>query len=371
MKKLAPILFTIFLVFGSAHLSAQHLGAYIDFMDRFYIFDKGKSTQIDHLMPQDFKIGGKYILYTSNQGHLMMYDNGEVKTLERVRASDYYATDYLAAYAIYEKLKVVHNGEVIQLSTRCTNYDVADSLIAFYDKNKESLNIFYKGEIIEIESGMIGFPVLKWVSGDNIIAYISQRNKDFKIFYNGELHHIERNVEQTVFKAGRDIVAYVDELQENFKAFYKGEIYTLEDFKPESFVVADEFVAYVDHMGEFKVFTDGEINIVSPNTPDEYLADDNVLAFIENGFFYAWYKGEVIQVEGYVPSVYKVDWNTIAYLDNSNRIFMYSKGERKYLSNELVTKFNIYRDLIHMGVKVDRNIIYYNDTFYEGKTSFR
>lgn len=370
MKKafFLSLLITILLC---SSISAQHLGAYIDYMERFYIFDKGKSTQVEHLMPQDFKIGGECVLYSSNQGHLKMYYNGEVETLEKVKVSEYYATDHLAVYSIYEKLKVVYKGEVIELGNRVTNYDVGDSVVAFYDKNRESLNVFYKGEINEIESGLIGFPVLKWDSGDNIIAYISERNKDFKIWYNGEVHHIERNVAKTKFKVGRDIVAYIDELEQNFKAFYKGEVYTIEDFMPTSFQVADEFVAYVDHMGEFKIFTKGETELVSTITPDGYLAEDNVLAFIVDNFFKAWYEGEVIEIEGYRPSVYKIDWNTIAYLDNSNRIFIYSKGERKYLSNELVTQFDIHRDLIQMKVKVDRNIIYYNDTFYEGEKSFK
>lgn len=371
MKKRIIVLSIIVSVTLFSKLFAQDLGAYVDYMDRFYIFDKGKSTQVDHLRPQDFKIGGQYVLYISSQGHLMMYNKGETQILERVKPSEYFATDYLAGYSIYEKLKVVYEGKAIELSNRCTNYEFGDSLVAFYDKNLESLNVFYQGETVEIESGMIGFPVQSWASGDNIIAYISERNKDFKIWYQGESYEIERNVSKTKFKAGRDIVAYVDELEQNFKVFYKGEIYTIEDFIPTSYQVANGFVAYVDQMGEFKIFTDGETNIVSPNTPDAYLASDNILAFIENDYFKAWYNGEVIEIEGYQPSVYKADWNTIAYLDNSNRIFIYSKGERKYLSNELVTEFNIYRDLIQMKVKVDRNIIYYNNEFYEGEKSFR
>lgn len=350
---------------------AQDLSAYVDHMDRFYAFDSGESIKIEDIDPQSFQVGGTCILYVSSSGHLKMYLNHKVTELEKSGVTKYFATDYLAAYSIYEKLKVIYKGQIVVLSNRCTDYYVADSLIMFYDKNAESLKVFYKGEVSDIESGMIGFPVVFWAGGDNIIAYISSRNKDFKIWYQGELNTIERNVGNTRFLAGKDIVAYADVIEQNFKSFYKGEIYVLDEFMPESYKVGDGFVAFVSHMGEFKIFIDGEVHLVSSFSPQGYMAEDNILAFVEDNYFKTWYNGNVIEVEPYVPSVYKLDWNTIAYLDQSNRIWLYKDGEKKYLINEFVNSFEIYRDLIQMNVKVNRNLIYYKGEFYEGLSYFK
>lgn len=357
----------------SPMIFAQHLGAYIDYMDHFYIFDKGKNIKIEDLRPQSFKVGGECVLYINNAGHLKMYHNGEVKQLEMggVYEENYFATDHLATYSVFEKLKVVYNGEPLELSRRCTAYNAEDSLVSFYDKNVESLRVFYKGEILDIESGMVGTPIESWESGDNIVAYISTRTKDFKIWYQGELHIIQKNVAQTRFKAGKDIVAYIDPLDDTFKAFFKGEEFQLDDFAPNSFYMGDGFVAFVNHMGDFKYFGGEDVETISTSTPEGYLAEDKSLAYVIDGRFYAWFNGEATEVEAWVPSTYKLDWNTIAYVDNSLRIWVFQNGERKYLSNEFVNTFEIYRDLIHMNVKVDRNIIYYQDQFFEGESLYK
>lgn len=365
------IIITLIALVSNAH--SQKLGAYIDYMDRFYIFDNGENTKIEDLKPQSFKVGGECILYISNQGHLKMYHNGEVSQLEvgGVNLANYHATDHLASYNVFEKLTVIYNGKPQVLSTRCTVYQAQDSLVAFYDKNLESLRVFYKGEIHDIESGMIGTPISSWKSGDNIVAYISSRTNDFIIWYRGESQRIQRNVANTRFKTGRDMVAYVDPIEENFKAFYRGEEYVIDNFAPKSYKMGDGFVAFVDNMGEFKYFAGGEVETVSYAEPEAYVVEDYCLAFVQDGQFWAWHNNKAIEVEGWVPSTYKVDWNTIAYVDNSRRIWIFQNGERKYLTNEFVNSFDIYRDLIHMNVKVNRNIIFYQDQFYEGESFYK
>ena len=170
------------------------------------------------------------------------------------------------------------------------------------------------------------------------------------------------------FAAGRDVVAYINQIDNSFNVFYKGEIFKLDDFAPASYKVGDEFVAYVDAMGEFKVFYKGKILKASSFTPEAYYAEDNLLLFTEYEYFKLFYKGEVFEVEPYIPKNFKLDWNTVAYLDNSNRIWLFSKGEKKFLSNDLINTFDIYRDLIQMNVKVDKNVTYYRGEFIEGSS---
>ena len=363
-------LFLLIIDFSSV-VSAQYLGAYTDYMGYFYIFDKGKNTKVEDQAPQSFKIGGNCVLYITSSGHLNIYYNDKVEMLEKSGATEYYANDYLAAYSIYEKLKVIYEGKVIDLGSRITDYYASDSMIAFYDKNAEALKIFYKGEVQEIESGMLGNPVRKVSIGDNILAYISERTGDFKIWYQGNIYKIDQNVENTRFKAGRDIVAFNDDIEQNFKVFYKGEVYVLEDFTAKSFRTGDDFVAYINQADEFKIFYKNESSLINTFSPQDYMAKDNILVYIQDNRFKSWYEGDIIEIEPFVPSNYKIDWNTIAYLDNSNRIWIYQKGVRKYFANEFINSFEVIRDLIQLNVKVNRNIIYYDGKFYEGQSLFK
>ncbi len=361
------IIFTIvlFLLPGIV-IQAQHLAAYTDYRNCFYIFDRGKSTQVEDLDVQSFAIGGECVLFVNSQGNLKLYFQGAVYKLESGGVTEYYATDHLAAYTIFNRLCVVENGQSVTLSTRCPLYQVEDSLIVFYDENKAALRVYYNGNVEDIESGLMGLPLTHLASGDNIIAYISSRYRDFKIYYNGENRTMLRNVGNLAFRAGKDIVAYVSSLDNTFHVFYKGEDTQLEDFPPKSFRTGDSFVAYVDNTGIFKIFYKGHLVEISTYAPDGYYAEDNLVLFTEGPLFKIFYRGEVYEVEAYIPRNFKLDWNTVAYIDNTNRIWLFTNGEKKFLTNDFVNSFEIYRDLIVMNVKVDRNRIYYKGKFYEG-----
>jgi hypothetical protein len=363
MKKVF-LLILIFLL--TCDLKSQHLGAYTDYNNHFYIFDKGKSIQVEDLEVQSFSIGGECVLYINNQGHLKLYFNGTVQKLEAGGVKNYYTTDHLAAYTIFEKLNVIEKGQLATLTTRCPLYRVEDSLIVFYDKNLESLRVYSDGTIQDIENGLVGLPVSHLSSGDNIVAYISSRTKDFKIFYKGVNTTILSNVSGLTFDAGKDIVAYVNSIDNTFHAYYKGEDSQLESFPPKWFGAGDEFVAYVDNMGFLKAFYKGDLIELSSYPPDGHVIEDNLLLFTEGQYFKIFNKGQVYEVEAYIPRNFKLDWNTVAYIDNTNRIWLFTNGEKKFLINDFVNSFEVHRDLILMNVKLNRNIIYYQGDFYEG-----
>ena len=359
-------IFTFSFLVYSCLLFSQHLGAYTDYKGYFFIFDHGEHHKVEDLPVQSFRIGGTQVLYIDSKGDLKMYENGTVKELEKSGVNEYYATDHLAAYSIFEKLRVIENGEPVTLSYRCPVYRVEDSLIVFYDKNMESLRIYYDGDTEDIESGMIGIPVQSIRSGDNIVAYISSRVNDFKIYYKGENQTILEHIDRISFKAGKDIVAYINPLDNTFNAFYRGEIFTLEDFPPRSYRMGDGFVAYVDNMGSFKVFSSLGVQELSSYAPDGYTCEDYILSYSDYDYAKVFTRGNMYELENYIPRLMKIDWNTVVYVDNTNRVWMFTGGEKKYLINEMITGLNIYRDLIVIDLKMDQHLIYYQGEFYKG-----
>jgi hypothetical protein len=356
----------LILIFSSIYSYSQHLGAYTDYNSHFYIFDHGKSIQAEDLKIQSFSIGGECVLYVNNQGHLKLYYNGSVVKLESGGITDYVATDHIAAYTVFDQLNVIRNGQSYTLTSRCPLYSIQDSLIVFYDKNTEALRVYSDEQILDIESGLVGMPFNYLKSGDNIIAYISSRTKNFKIYYKGENKTILQNVSGLSFDAGRDIVAYVNSIDNTFHAYYRGQDYQIENFPPKWFEAGDEFVAYVDNMGFLKAFYQGNLIEISSYPPDGRVIEDNMMLFTEDEYMKVFNKGKVYEVEGFIPVNFKLDWNTITYLDNTNRIWLFSNGEKKFLTNDLVNSFEVYRDLIIINVKINRNIIYYQGSFYEG-----
>jgi len=217
-----------------------------------------------------------------------------------------------------------------------------------------------------LETGIIGQPAELFASGDNIVAYLSTRNRDFRVFYNGKIQTLISYTGDIKYEAGRDIVAYVEQQSRQFKVFYKGEVFELESFPPRSFKTGDGFVVYVSSQGEFKYFGDQGLFVIGSNEPEEYHTEDNILIYKEHGYFKTFFDGRIYEIEPYIPSLYKLDWNAIAYLDNSNRIWLFQEGEKKYLLNEFVKSFDLIRNLIIMHIGVNRKMIYYQGEFYEG-----
>ncbi|TMR62144.1 hypothetical protein, partial [Streptococcus pseudopneumoniae] len=122
------ILLAIILFGLSFQLVAQHLPAWSDVLKRFYIFDKGKITQVEHVAVQSFKVGADGIIYKDRNENLKLYYNGEISVLDPGGFVKYFATDYLMAYAATDQLYVVDKGKKKLLTTYTQNYVVEDSI---------------------------------------------------------------------------------------------------------------------------------------------------------------------------------------------------------------------------------------------------
>src|SRR4030042_3342700 len=239
-------------VFGMLYCLAghsQHLAAYSDNMDKFFVFDRGQTKQLEYLKVQDFSVGGTCLLYKDNRSRLKMYYNGEVSELSVNNISNFVALDYLAVYFYAGIIHIIENGKVKTINTHSLNYYAEDSLVAVYDNTQSFLAAYYRGRIFRLEDGLVGEQPSAFRCGDNIIAYISPRTGDLMVFYQARTYSLEPFIAEGTFKAGKDIVAYVNAADQNFKVFYRGETYAIEDFPPLSYKVGDGIVASVDNTG--------------------------------------------------------------------------------------------------------------------------
>jgi hypothetical protein len=343
-------------------LAAQQLAAYHDNQQRFYVFDDGRSIQAEYLPARSFSIGGQCLLYTDSRNHLKMYYRGEISTLEVSSPNRFEALDYLAVYNIGGIVKIIENGRVTTVSTNAIQYQPQDSLVTFYDANRELLAVFYKGSIHILEDGLAGRTISGFQSGDNLVAYVSSRTRDFKIFYRGSNQVIEPFLSGGFFKAGRDIVAYVNLSDLKFRVFYKGEVFLAEEFRPESWQVGDGIAAYVDNTGSFKLFEEGETVTISSFAPDFYQVRNRLVIYGEQGYLKVWYNNRSYTLETYIPDDWKAEWNTIVYRDLNRNVKIFSRGESKVLTYDLTEGIDLYRDV----VVVNKGLNNYN-VYYKGK----
>ena len=362
MKNLI-ILFIGLLFYASA--SGQYLAAFNDNVNNFWVFEAGMFNKLEHLEIQEYQVGGILVAYIDNGSNLKIYRNGEVESLMQGAPIKFTATDYLLGYSLYEQLNVYDNGKVKVLSTQCSGYIVRDSLIGWHNRVSQTLDVYYNGVSRTIIDGLIYNPLEEFKAGDNTIAFIHSSTKEFYVFYLGRLEVLDDFVEDMVFEAGRDIVAFMDVPDQAFKVFFRGEIFELETFRPKSFKVGDEILAYVDNLGRLKYFENGEVKTVSTYEPQFYDVEDKVLVFEEQGLFKTFCKNQVYIVERYMPQPYRIDFNTIAYLDQSSFVKAFQNCEPVTISYERVKQLDLIRDLIIYVEGINKTKIYFNGQIYQ------
>ncbi|KPL13337.1 MAG: hypothetical protein AMS26_14835 [Bacteroides sp. SM23_62] len=362
MKKVF-FLFAAWLIL-SWELPGQHLAAYLDYMDRFFVFDRGETKQLESYKITSFQVGGNCVGYVNYHGDLMVYHNGSPRLLERTRPSEYHVTDYLMGYSMQSVLKVFDDGEVKTLCSNTEGYIVEDSLIVFYDEVQQQLKVYHKGQSRVIEDGLMEWPIRSYQSGDNILAYITTFDNKFKIFYRGEVIIVDHNVQETIYKAGRDIVGFMNQVTNAFMVFYKGEFFDLEAFRPESFQMGDEMMAYVTQEGDFKIFENGELVTIHSFPPDKYILKDSTLVFEDENFLKTWCNGRVNEVERYIPGVYKISERSVAYIDINNRIRAFIRCQPVHISYEMVNDLEMVRNVIIFNLGVNTVKIWYKGKVY-------
>lgn len=362
MKRATVLIFIIFFTCGS--IFPQHLAAYLDFRNRFFVFDHGETKELENYKVLSFQVGGICVGYHSYGNDLKVYYDGSVRTLEMVPPSEYIVTDYLMGYSMHSVLKVFDDGDLKTLCINTRGYIVEDSLIAYYDEVQQVLNVYHNGKTRTIEDGLLQWPISSYSSGDNILAYITEFDNKFKIYYRGEVLVVEDNVRETVYKAGRDIVGFMNLVTNAFMVFYKGQYYDLEAFAPISFQMGDGIMAYVNDQGDFKIFENGELVTISTFEPEFYMLTDSTLVFVEDGFLKTWCDGQVFEIERSVPPVYRVSEKTIAYIDWNNRIKAFRRCEFLDISYEMVNSLDMIRNLIIFNVGVNTIKIWYNGKLY-------
>ncbi len=353
--------FYLFLIFFSNTAHAQDLSAYLDYRNHFYAFDNGVFRQLEYLPVKSFKVGGAAIAYVDNTNEFQIY--ADEQKFDQTYAGDltYFTSDYLIAYRLGKVLSVFDKQHTINLSYYCNLYSLNDSLLGFFDESKYYFSVYYKGNIIELESSLIEPP--KGIkTGSNTMAYIDQSNY-FKIFYQGKTFTID-NMKPVAYEAGRDLVAYVDDYNHYFHLFYKGDTATAEIFSPDSFKVGFGIVAYVDNLDNFRVFDQGATRRILPYRPDFFKVKGNTIVYGFNNNFNIYYKGEIYPIENYIPADMQIGNDGVAYIDISGRLKLFMNGKSYTVSYEIINKYQLHGNVLTYSVGTNTTKFFWDGKNY-------
>ena len=315
---------------------AQNVAAFVDYMDRFHVFDNGQFKQIEGQRPIRYGMGGNYVVYASKNGDLRIYQHGAVKTLERTNVIEPTVTDHYLGYQLAGVLKVYDGSELNTLCFNTESHTVEDSVVAYYDGRYQQFKGYYRGETFILEDALANEPIRNWRSGDNVLAWVTTLERKFKVFYRGEIIEVNYMVDENMeYKAGCDLVAYRDVVDFGFKAFYQGRFLDIEPVMPTRYEVGKGVMAYQDVNGALKVFEDGKVYTALDFPPQEWFVMDSLVVIKDQNFLKVFDNGKLHVVERFWPSVWSASWGSIAYLDlnrnvklwHANTSFTLTRGE--------------------------------------------
>ena len=346
----------------TGRVRGQGHAAFTNFRDHFYVFDKGHFRQLEHLPILSYQVAKWGVAYQRNDGALMIYHNGVKNKLSEI-VEDYQITEGLLVYTYNNTLFVYEGRDKTILSMNAPRYKIDEELVAYYDQIDKMFKVYYKGQTFDVESALSNPPVSDFQVGDNMVAYLDPNNY-LQAFFEGATRRLMLARGRPSYQVDRNLVVYYDVTRSSLQLFHLYGQRQLATFRPVSYKVADERVAFVDNDGSFRLYENDQIKTLSTLTPDFYVLRDSLLIYGQQNELMAYYDGQIQRLENFIPAKMEYGFNTMAYLNERNHLRVFQRGELKTLSYEPVNRFEVFWDVVWFNLGVNTNKVYYNGKIY-------
>lgn len=365
MIKPMRALFALLMMLSVGRGSAQDVIAFLDFMDRLHVFDRGVFRQIDHRKPQWVRYGGNKVVYADAQSDLVVYEQGEVRKVDDQAGSDVVVTDHLIGFTVAGMFKV-YDTKPRTLTGVVGPHLTEDSIAAFKDEIQQTVGIYYNGASQLIEDQLAGNAMLQWAAGDNLLAWVSAYDRRFKVFYHGSIIELSDLVTEMEFKCGLDMVAYRDPSDMSFRVFYKGEVYDLEPQMPKRYEVGKGVMAWMDQTGALKVFDGKLVHTAMSFEPAKWAVADSLVVIEDRQFFNVFTNGRMHTVERVVPQQWQASWGSLAYVDVDRTLKIWRNGRAEVvLRGQPVQEFVLDRGLLLARLNQTTAKVWWRGQLYE------
>ena len=205
--------------------------------------------------------------------------------------------------------------------------------------------------------------------GQNITAYSDYRDY-FYIFDNGVAIQQEYQPIQS-HKAGFKCLAYVDNLGK-FKVYYDGEIRELERYNIGPYFATNNLLIYKVSQ-ELMVFDNGKV-ISLAYYPAFYGVGDSVVAYLDRSSQYltVYYKGRKTPIaDGLLNAAATsllVGDNTVAFVDSHNRLFLFWRGRMREITYDPLNYKTSLNTVAYVDAASGEFNIFHKGTTYEVET---
>jgi hypothetical protein len=345
---------------------AQDICGFLDYRDRFFVFDHGNTRMLEPLMPRGFSSGGGYLAYVASNGDVKVYRDGEVRTIDQSLAGPPVVSDNYFGYVSVGVLKI-YEGDSLHVLCRNTGQSVIqDSIVGWYDNMQRIMQIYYKGVTTQVEDALMENPIARISAADNTIAWISKPTSEFKIFWHGKTYVPATLVSDMRFTAGLDMVTFQDPVDHGLKVFDKGEVHDLEPVMPDSIFMGRGLFAFIDRAGALKVYQGGQLYTAAEFTPDEFFVKDSLVVIRDKGYCNIFHDGHTDQVLSYWPSNWAATWGSFAYLDNAAALNLrHNDVNTVVMQRQPVRAFALKRGLLVVSMTNNNTNIWWRGKLYQ------
>jgi hypothetical protein len=356
---------TLCLLLATTALQAQDVGGFLDFRNRFFVFDRGTITELETLPPRAFATGGNYLVYYATNGEVKMFRNGELRTIDRNIATLPVVTDHNFGYVSAGVFRLYDGDTLRALCFNTGGFVVEDSIAGYHDEVNRKIYIHYDGHTDMVEDALLDRPLNGMRTGDNILAWVSRVTKELKVYYRGDVWVLQNLVNSMDFWAGMDMVAYEDPSSLGLKTFYQGKVYDVEAFMPTRLEMGRGLYAYIDPMNALKVFQGGKTHMVQSFAPDEFFVQDSIVVIRDRGELRIFKDGKTTTVLPFFPQMWRASWGTFAWLDVDGTLKSWHDGTiTTVLQHEVVKGFTLDRGLITINLVNNKVRVWWKGALY-------
>ena len=347
----------IFLSFFICLASLTQVAPFQDYNGCLKTFYKGNVRSLELQKITSFQAGDNIVAYIDGRGNFKVYDGETVEQIS-IQEVSFKNSDYLLAWKIGSGIFSYDHGVKKMLTSFGGEFMVTDSLVVFQDTRFKTLNVLYKGEIIQLmqQTGEMSMPES---IGENIIAF--KDNGDvYRVFWNGKLFELGGSSLEVIFNAGTDIVCFNDAINKTFAVFDRGTFIDVESTYMKKYKSGRGFVVYEDLSGNLWKYQNGNKINVTDFCSGIWEVKDDLVIWNENALMYSIYNNEKVQITNYIPVRYSLKNKTFTYKNNNGGVTVFIDGKNTILTNQTESDFTIYGNSVLVEL-FNKSFLYYSD----------
>ena len=333
---------------------------FIDYNGYFQTFYKGNIRMLEMQRITSFDAGDYIAPYIDGKGNFKIY-NGEKVDQIAIQSVNYKYSDYLVAWKIGSGIYSYDNGAKKLLTLFGGEYIVKDSMVVFQDTRFKTLNVLYRGEIIQLMQ-QTGDMYMPDCIGENIIGY--KDNGDvYRVFWKGKIFEVGGTELDITFQAGTDILCFNDAINKTFAVFDKGVFMDVEGMYMKNYKAGRGFIVYEDQAGNLWQYKNGQKTNITDFNSGVWDVKDDVILWNENNLFFTLVNGEKKTVCNYKPDDYQLKNNVIAFRNAQGGVSAFVDGKLSILTIQKDASYAILGSSVLIEL-FNKSFLY----FSEGKT---